>query len=145
MTLEEENKKLHLEIHELKEQLMDSWQRNGQLWTCLNKAYYWLDDHIKFRLKLESEIPTHETKLRVLDLARKMHAYMQNTWRSKGPDDGEWFSKEQVREMMYDAVWRMSNWQHGYGQSRLANDDDVHRCIDITMDSYTLKKKKKAS
>lgn len=145
MTLEEENRRLHQEIHELKEQLMDAWQRNGQLWTCLNKAYYWLDDHIKYRLKLDSEIPTHETRLLVLERAQRMHAYMQNTWRSKGPDFNEWFWLDQVRGMMYDAVWRMSNWQHGYGQNKLANDDDAWRCVDVTLEAYNIKKKKKES
>lgn len=35
-----------------------------------------------------------------------------------------------TREQALDAVFRMSNWQHGYGQGRLATTDDCVRCLD---------------
>jgi len=35
-----------------------------------------------------------------------------------------------AREVALDAVFRMSNWQHGYGQSKLASTDDCVRCLD---------------
>ncbi len=31
-----------------------------------------------------------------------------------------------------DAVFKMSNWQHGYGQGRLATTDDCIRCLNST-------------
>lgn len=35
-----------------------------------------------------------------------------------------------TRERALDAIFRMSNWQHGYGQSKLANTNDCVRCLD---------------
>jgi hypothetical protein len=35
-----------------------------------------------------------------------------------------------TRARALGAVFRMSNWQHGYGQDRLATTDDCVRCLD---------------
>lgn len=37
------------------------------------------------------------------------------------------------RTTAMDALWRMSNWQHGYGQNKLANSFDVTRCLETTI------------
>lgn len=36
------------------------------------------------------------------------------------------------RERALDALFRMSNWQHGYGANRLATTDDCVRCLNAT-------------
>ncbi len=104
---------------ELKVQLARAIQHGtdeeAQKWSAIAER----DAYARNLKQLSDDYENHKRDWRIdLDAARK---------------DAEALRAGTVsREHALDAIFRMSNWQHGYGQSRLATTEDCVRCLDST-------------